>query len=233
MISELKKKTMIKSSIKIINKNGINFILKTNNKIQKNKPWIGNLFSNLYDMIMHKFLFPHKLNADIKKHYQIMIKELAVYKNKMILDIACGSGDSVNFINNTNHYYGIDISKNLIKKAIKKFNYNNFVNPMLYLASADNLPFNDSIFDLCLCILAFNFFENQRLVINEIMRVLKSGGLLLCCVPIPEKNIKKSKIRGRLYSQYNLKKIFSSFGLRLDPIFENNGSLFYFKIINP
>ena len=65
-------KIKIKDSVNITRKNGLNRLLDDKNKLIKYKPWIGDLFSFLYDRIMEKSVFPKKFNASIEKHYKIL-----------------------------------------------------------------------------------------------------------------------------------------------------------------
>lgn len=49
---------MLKSGIKAIEKNGLYYIVEAGGRLLKFKPWLGNLFSFLYDLFMEKSIFP-------------------------------------------------------------------------------------------------------------------------------------------------------------------------------
>ena len=114
-------KIKIKDSVRLSRKNGINFLLDNNNKLIKNKPWLGDLFSFLYDRIMEKSVFPKKFSASLEEHYKILGKIFENVSGKTIIEFATGSGDAVRFLNNNNIYAGVDISSGLLRLARKNF----------------------------------------------------------------------------------------------------------------
>lgn len=93
-------------------------------------------------------------------------------KNSMVLDLGCGTG----FV--TNHlagYYkeviGVDVSEEMMEVGKTKAPKNvSFVR-----ASAEELPFSDSTFDLITCAAAYHWFDYQKAG-KELYRVLKPSG---------------------------------------------------------
>lgn len=221
---------MIQDWIIIKKKRGINYIVK-GNRIEKYKPWLGDLFSYFYDPIMKSTVFPKKLNADIKKHSEILLRELRDVHNKDILELAAGSGSIVKCLPKDNRYIGMDISPGLLRQAITKFNTAGFINPEFYLVGSENFPFKENSFDICLCNLSINFFPDLNKTLNEVKRVLKKNAIFIGSVPVPERNLKKSKINGTLFSEEEFKTIFEGSGFLFKPIMEENGTIFYFKAI--
>jgi ubiquinone/menaquinone biosynthesis C-methylase UbiE len=67
-------------------------------------------------------------------------------------------------------------------------------------------------------------------VIKEAKRVLKSQGIFICSVPVPERNQKQNIIRGKLYSENELKEIFEMNGFYFNSYDFRNGALLYFKV---
>jgi SAM-dependent methyltransferase len=223
--------TILKPDIQITRKKDLYYIQDNNNRLIRFKPWLGDSFSFLYDFFMNKSIFPKKFGGDIDKHYHILALELADTHGKNVLELATGSGSAVHFLNNDNKYIGTDISAGLLRQAVKRFRQSGFQDPEFYLVSSDNLPFADGIFDLCLCILSLNFFSNVKNALKEAQRVLIPEGILICSVPVPEKNIIQSTIRGTLHSESELKKICKNCGFFYEPIAVENGVLLYFKAI--
>jgi len=222
---------MLKNKIKVINKKGLYYIVENSGSLRQFKPWLGDVFSFLYDFIMKKSIFPKKFGGDINKHYEILKKELNGIHDKKILELATGSGSAVNFLANDNQHVGTDISPGLLKKAMKNFKDAGFKNTKFYVTSADDLPFKDKYFDIVLCILSLNFFDNIKTVFKEIKRVSTNGAIFICCVPVPERNNLKSTIRGTLYSEQELKKTCreNNFSFKTIPV--ENGALLYFRAI--
>lgn len=222
---------MLKNGIKVINKKGLNYIVEDEGRVLKFKPWLGDAFSFLYDFIMEKSIFPKKFGGDMNRHYEILRKELQDVHEKRILELATGSGSAIYFLPNDNRYTGTDISPGLLRKAVKLFNNAGFKNAELYVTSADALPFDNSIFDVVLCILSLNFFDDIKRVFHEVKRVAAPGAICICSVPVPERNKLQSTIRGILYSEEDLERICKENGFIFESIPVENGALLYFRTI--
>jgi len=222
---------MLKKGVKTVNKKGLNYIVEDGGGLLKFKPWLGDAFSFLYDFIMKSSIFPKKFGGDINKHYEILSKELEGTHEKCVLELAAGSGSAVNFLPNDNQYSGTDISPGLLRQAVKNFSNAGFKNADFYVTSADVLPFEDGFFDIVLCILSLNFFNDIRKVFAEIERVTAPEAIFICSVPVPERNKNQSRIRGMLYSEEELGKICKEHGLNYETIPAENGALLYFRAI--
>lgn len=115
--------------------------------------------------------------------YSFWIRKLKTYcqKNSKILEIGCGAGYFLKWLEKFYDATGIDISYDAIelaKKRVKK--------AALKVASAEELPFRDSTFD---CVIAFDVIEhlkNPKKFFSETYRVLKSKGILILSTPNPE-----------------------------------------------
>jgi len=221
---------MLKEGIEVRIEKGINYIYSNGERI-KYTHWLGDLFSFLYDSIMKKSVFPKKFEASIGIHNNFLKDELKDFHNKNIIELATGSGNLSDFLPPDNNYSGIDISNGLLKIAYRKFFEKGFNDFKLFLCSANDLPFQDNYFDVCICNLSLNFFNDIKKIIEEIKRVLKNNGLFICSVPVPERNKKKSVIRGNLYSEKELKGIFENKDFIFYSYDSRNGALLYFKAI--
>jgi len=224
---------MLKNGIKIINKKGLYYIVKDGGNFLKFKPWLGDTFSFLYDFIMKGSIFPKKFGGDMNQHYEILRKELKDVHEKRVMELATGSGSAVNFLPNDNPYTGTDISPGLLRKAVKRFRNAGFKDAAFYVTRADDIPFDDNLFDIILCILSLNFFNDINNVFQEIKRVAASDSIFICSAPVPERNKVQSKIRGTLHSEAELERICKAHGLRYEPIPSENGALLYFRAIIP
>ena len=219
---------MLKENLKAIKKRQINYI-QTGHHINKYTPWIGDLVNCFYDRIMEKSVFPGKFHADLQQHYDILTRELTNIHGQKVLELAAGSGNAVYFLPHDNEYTGIDISPGLLKKACRRFQNFHFSHAQFYLASAEDLPFQDNYFEVMLCHLSFNFFRDLKKVIQESTRVSGKNALFYGSVPIPERKSEHAVIRGNLFSEAELKQIFNEFGWQFHPLPEKNGALLYFQ----
>ena len=220
---------MLKNGINVIKKKELHYIIEDGGRLLKFKPWLGDTFSVLYDFIMNKSIFPKKFGGDMSKHHEILSQELKNVHGKRVLELATGSGSAVNFLPNDNQYIGTDISPGLLRKSVKLFDNVGFKNAEFYVTSADKLPFADNLFDIVLCILSLNFFDDIKKVFKEINRVAATGAILICSVPVPERNRLKSTIRGTLYSAEELGGICQENGFSYESIHAENGALLYFR----
>lgn len=223
---------MLKTGIRVIEKQDLYYIAESKNAVRPFKPWIRDSFSFLYDFIMKGSIFPKKFGADMSRHYEILAQRLRGIHGKRVLELATGTGSAINFLDKDNQYTGTDISPGLLRKAVKNFKTAGFKDAKFYVSSADNLPFDVNIFNICLCILSLNFFDNVRNVFQEIRRVLVAGGVFICTVPVPERNSLQSTIRGTLYSEDELRKICQENGFEFESMPDQNGTLLYFTAIS-
>jgi len=222
---------MLRNGINVISKKGLHYIVEDGGRLLKFKPWLGDAFSFLYDFIMKSSIFPKKFGGDMNQHYEILSNELKGAHQKRVLELATGSGSAVNFLPNDNQYTGTDISPCLLKQAENRFRKAGFPAPEFYVVSADDLPFENGAFDLCLCILSLNFVGNVERVFEEVRRVLVAEGVFVCTVPVPERNKLESTIRGTLYSEAELERACQDNGLSYETIPSENGALLYFRAI--
>ncbi len=216
--------------VDVIQKDSLYYFVQDGARI-KGKPWLGDLFSPLYDRMMEKSVYPKKLNADRRDHLHILQHELGAIPQCRLLELGTGTGDAVPFLLPTHEYTGIDVSPGLLKQAHKRLLAAGFSHFELYVTSAEFLPFQDEQFDACLCFLSLNFFSDIDTVIQDVKRLLVPGGIFIACVPVPERKTNKAKIHGTLYSEQELRAKFEKHGFRYHSLPYTNGSLLYFKAL--
>jgi ubiquinone/menaquinone biosynthesis C-methylase UbiE len=97
------------------------------------------------------------------------------------LDVGCGTGRGVSFLTQQGYdIVGLDYTMNMLKVCQGKLDCAE--SAKLVQGDAGILPFPDNCFD---CIISLNFLhlfssENQKKFIDEMARVLKPGGTLIC-----------------------------------------------------
>lgn len=91
------------------------------------------------------------------------------------LDIGCGMGATVDFLRNElgMDAFGIDPSKKLIGLGKDKYGIS------LTQGRGESLPYNDNFFDLVLTECTLSLMDDYEKTINEIYRVLKTGGYFI------------------------------------------------------
>lgn len=98
-------------------------------------------------------------------------------KDYTVLDLGCGNGVSTANIKGK-MVVGMDLSKNQMIKAKKKFPRTNYV-----VGDAMKLPFKSNTFDLVVAINLLHHIGNSQKVLREVFRVLKKGGKVLTVDP--------------------------------------------------
>lgn len=100
-----------------------------------------------------------------------------------VLDVGCGGGGALRDMASifpSAKLYGIDYSQDMVLLA-KKVNKRMMAKGRIEIShgSVSSLPFSDNTFDLVTAFEAYYFWPNLHRDLQEIKRVLKSGGTLL------------------------------------------------------
>ncbi len=116
---------------------------------------------------------------------QVALNLLPTGKEK-ILDVGCGCGDFIFMAKDGfSECYGVDISSARIEVA-KQQSRNLPHGDKFHFSECnvdDGLPFEDCFFDVVSCVAVIEHVFNPPRVLDEIKRVLKSGGFLVVQVP--------------------------------------------------
>ena len=139
--------------------------------------------------------FVQKVFSDVSLKYDLMndimsfglhrtwkrevISLLKINKKSIILDLATGSGDITKKILEEYNCQCIPYDSNMMmiksaQKKLKKYNLS-FIN-----GDAENLPFKNLTFDYVIVSFGLRNFTNINSSLNEVFRVLKKNGKLIC-----------------------------------------------------
>lgn len=117
-------------------------------------------------------------NYDVQPNILVEIEERATLKllqkisKGKALDLCCGTGRYTEILNKLGHVVvGIDQSRAMLAHAKKKSPKTKFI-----CADINNIPVDDSSFDLVICSLALTHLRSISKVFSEISRVLKPKG---------------------------------------------------------
>lgn len=134
-----------------------------------------------------------------------LLKKYLEKKENLILDAGCGTGASILYLEQFGKVYGVDLSPMAVKFC-KKRGIKNVTN-----ADVSSLPYKNNFFDLICLMDVIEHIKNDKLVIDEMYRVLKPGGILLMTVPaLPFIYSQHDKQQGhyRRYSKKKLRRLF-------------------------
>jgi ubiquinone/menaquinone biosynthesis C-methylase UbiE len=117
----------------------------------------------------------------------LLLRDLEIPENVIALDIGCGTGCSTFELfkkcNYTGSLYGIDISRKSIEKAIQNAAERGYSDLKFLVGDTEQLDFPDSMFNLVISNMCFQFLPDKYKALSEILRVLKPGGLVALTYP--------------------------------------------------
>lgn len=106
-----------------------------------------------------------------------LLKDLQI--GKMVLSIGCGLAVELLLLRKQGYNtIGLDPERSFLRKGKKGGNADYFIQ-----AVGEQIPLHDGIFDLVLLFEVLEHVMNPALVLNEINRLLKPGGILFVTVP--------------------------------------------------
>ena len=129
-----------------------------------------------------------RILAPLKQHLMSMpVETETTPQPRKVLDIACGTGNSLTWINQAMpevSLYGVDLSPAYIRKANKNLaNIQGNMPAQLIQANAESLPFVDEFFEATTSTFLFHELpaDARQNVINQAYRVTKPGGVFVIC----------------------------------------------------
>lgn len=131
----------------------------------------------MFDEIVEKYDFLNHTLSLFQDYYwrYKMTEELNPLKDKLIMDLAAGTGDSsVGIVKGGASVIAVDLSYKMLSKAKRKFVNKNF-KPLQ--ASVYELPFKDESFDGLCCAFGIRNMHKRGLALREIYRVLKKNSV--------------------------------------------------------
>jgi SAM-dependent methyltransferase len=104
---------------------------------------------------------------------------LARYEAPRVLDIGCGTGFNITYLHQIGYDQvdGLDISGDALMYCKSRRLHS------LMIGSAENLPLQSSTYDVILALDIVEHIANDRQVLSEIFRALKTDGTLVVFVP--------------------------------------------------
>ncbi len=176
------------------------------------KQQVTQMFDNIskeYDGLNRVISF----GIDVKWRNKV-VDLVAASNPERILDIATGTGDlAINLAKTeAKEIIGLDISDGMLEVGRQKIAHKSLENLIsMVIGDSENLPFNDNSFDAITVAFGVRNFEHLEKGLEEILRVLKPGGLFVILeTSVPTKTPFKQGYK--FYSKYilpNIGKLFS------------------------
>jgi len=111
-----------------------------------------------------------------------LTRALALIPAPLVLDVATGTGRLPRALLRqpafAGRIIGLDLSRRMLRQAMRRTAQ--FADRLTYVwQDARRLPFDDGTFDAVACLEALEFMPDPREVLEELVRVLRPGGVLL------------------------------------------------------
>jgi ubiquinone/menaquinone biosynthesis C-methylase UbiE len=102
------------------------------------------------------------------------LNELEINDGDKVLEVSIGTGANLRYLLRAAQFYGVDISRGMLRHCKKKLVRLALDAPLL-LGAAEALPFKDRVFDVVYHVGGINFFDDKGAAITEMIRVAKPG----------------------------------------------------------
>ena len=148
--------------------------------------------------------FYRGIRAILKNNFEKLLKnnDSNLTKPLQILDIGCGSGANLFWLQEYGNVYGIDISEFAIDCAKKRGLKH------LTVGSAEELPYEDNYFDFVFSVQVFYSIPGSDLKAwEEAYRVLKPGGYFISLLPAYNFLFSNHDLASGTYRRYDIKDI--------------------------
>lgn len=138
----------------------------------------------LYDLVAHRYDTIKGFDNDLEEAFvtRPMLLALQDRPAPVVLDVATGTG-RIPFLLLSSPVFngrvvGLDYSRKMLKRAVEKTA--GYPDRVIYVwQNAMQLPFPDNSFDLVACVEAIEFMPRPVRVLEELVRVLVPGGMVL------------------------------------------------------
>ena len=130
--------------------------------------------------------------AFLKPMSDEMIQMMSIADHDNILDVATGTGEpglTIASMLKNGKVTGTDLSEKMLEVANENAVNRGIANFETICCDASSLPFENDTFNAVSCRLGFMIFPDMQLALQEMIRVLKTGGKIVASVwSTPEKN---------------------------------------------
>lgn len=158
-------------------------------------------------------IIPDKLSGYSRRLFQEHINRykfaVPFINNKMVADVACGSGYGSHLLasNKAKKVIGIDRDKKTIQYAKKRYPIHNVT---YKVGEANDLPFASASTDVIVSFETIEHIKTPHKFLNEVKRVLKKPGLLIISTPNKKYSIGDNPFHLREYDLKEFNQILST-----------------------
>jgi len=163
-----------------------------------------------------------------------VISLLDIQPGVHFLDIGCGTGWAVGQVakrvDDEGLFYGIDLSPKMVERA--KSNFSGRDHLFFMQANVESIPLDSDLFDIIICTNSFHHYPNPVKALDEMYRLLRSGGRVFVLDPTADTWVTKiaDKIirivepeHVKMYSTREFQQMFNQAGLKYSNFKPVNG----------
>jgi len=136
-------------------------------------------YSNVYDVLFKRFFYPRIRNA---------ITTMDIRPGELVLDVGVGTGLSFPVFPRDCKVVGIDLSREMLKKAKKKIDENRLENINVLSMDAMSIGFADNTFDKVFLSHVVTVVPDPYRMMQEVKRVCKKDGVVVVVNHFKSKN---------------------------------------------
>lgn len=129
-------------------------------------------FAPFYDLAT--WLYSRWKGMSVEMRLREYLDELEVAAGSLVLEVSVGTGRNLRFLPPSARFFGLDISWGMLKRCQRntaKWKRD----AVLFMGTAEQLPFRDEAFDVVFHFGGINFFNDKAAAIREMIRVAKPG----------------------------------------------------------
>ncbi len=166
----------------------------------------------LYDRFAHRYDGVKNYHREYEELYlaKPIMDAIAPQTTPLVLDVATGTGRVPLALARhegfSGHIIGVDLSRKMLHYAAE--NIYPYECATFICCPAETVPFPDNTFDVVTCLEALEFMTNPAAVVQELVRVLRPGGLLLT-----SQRVKTKLMPGKTWTSGQLQEILKSSGI--------------------
>jgi ubiquinone/menaquinone biosynthesis C-methylase UbiE len=138
------------------------------------------------DLWAERYAVPASGDLLWMRHRAILetILEMQIPRTARILDLGCGSGFlDLDLANLGYSGMGIDAAPSMIGRCALQAATKGISDSWQYqVGDVEALPFRDASFDVAICAGVIEYLSGDEELLNEVLRILKPGGLFILCV---------------------------------------------------
>ncbi len=171
-----------------------------------------------------RFVIDTKNKKNIIYNEHLVRYELAkqLVKDKIVLDIACGSGYGAKIMAQAGakQVIAIDIDKETIKEAQKNKKEKNL---KYKIGNAQKIDFENEKFDIITSFETIEHLQQPSKYLKELSRIIKKDGIILISTPNKEVYKEKNPYHYREYTEQEFKNELSAYFPNIKIFYQKNG----------